>query len=132
MLTVAESLERSGKLADAGGQATSALAQNTPSAANIRRYAEIVRERRHAQLASGGTEIADSALQSRWARSAQELIDEAEARCSDRGGRGQGAAGFRQDRSAADRDGRAHRQLYSRESRATSSGSPRDSSTSTA
>src|SRR4051794_28526358 len=40
-LTVAESLERSGKLAEIGGQAyLASLALNTPSAANIRRYAE--------------------------------------------------------------------------------------------
>ncbi|HKA41181.1 MAG TPA: DnaB-like helicase N-terminal domain-containing protein, partial [Burkholderiales bacterium] len=38
VLTVAESLERSGKLADIGGQAyLGSLAANTPSAANIRR-----------------------------------------------------------------------------------------------
>src|SRR5687768_1755132 len=44
-LTVADSLERSGKLADVGGRAyLGSLALNTPSAANIRRYAEIVRE----------------------------------------------------------------------------------------
>src|ERR1700682_3412680 len=45
-LTVAESLDRNGKLNDVGGQAyIGSLALNTPSAANIRRYAEIVRER---------------------------------------------------------------------------------------
>ena len=43
-LTVAESLERSAKLEEVGGQAyLGSLAVNTPSAANIRRYAEIVR-----------------------------------------------------------------------------------------
>ena len=62
-LTVAESLERSGKLAEVGGQAyIGSLALNTPSAANIRRYAEIVRERSIMRsLAAIGTEIADSA-----------------------------------------------------------------------
>ena len=45
-LTVAESLERSGKLGEIGGHAyLASLSLNTPSAANIRRYAEIVRER---------------------------------------------------------------------------------------
>src|SRR5689334_12695489 len=39
VLTVAESLERSAKLNEAGGQAyLGSLALNTPSAANIRRY----------------------------------------------------------------------------------------------
>jgi len=45
-ITVAESLESTKELEGAGGLAyIGALAQNTPSAANIRRYAEIVRER---------------------------------------------------------------------------------------
>ena len=80
-LTVAESLERSGKLADVGGQAyIGSLALNTPSAANIRRYAEIVRERAiMRQLAAIGTEIADSAYNP-LGKDARVLIDEAEAR----------------------------------------------------
>jgi replicative DNA helicase len=80
-LTVAESLELAGKLAEAGGQAyLSTLALNTPSAANIRRYAEIVRERSIMRsLAAIGTEIADSAY-SPQGRDAAMLIDEAEAR----------------------------------------------------
>ena len=57
-LTVAESLERSAKLEEVGGQAyLGSLAVNTPSAANIRRYAEIVRERAiMRKLAEVGTE----------------------------------------------------------------------------
>src|ERR1043165_3645332 len=80
-LTVAESLERSGKLGEVGGQAyIGALAINTPSAANIRRYAEIVRERSIMRnLATIGTEIADSAY-SPLGRDASILIDEAEAK----------------------------------------------------
>jgi replicative DNA helicase len=80
-LTVAESLERSGKLAEAGGQAyIGTLALSTPSAANIRRYAEIVRERAIMRsLAVIGTEIADSAY-SPQGRDASTLIDEAEAK----------------------------------------------------
>ena len=63
VLTVAESLERSAKLEEAGGQAyLGSLALNTPSAANIRRYGEIVRERSiMRQLVAVGTDIADSA-----------------------------------------------------------------------
>lgn len=46
VITVFESLDSSGKAEDVGGLAyLNALAQNTPSAANIRRYAEIVRDR---------------------------------------------------------------------------------------
>ena len=80
-LTVAESLDRSGKLAEVGGQAyVGSLALNTPSAANIRRYAEIVRERSvMRQLAAIGTEIADSAY-SPLGKDASLLIDEAEAK----------------------------------------------------
>ncbi|MCC7484913.1 MAG: replicative DNA helicase [Burkholderiales bacterium] len=81
VLTLAESLERSGKLADAGGQAyLGALAANTPGAANIRRYAEIVRERAiMRRLASVGTEIADAAF-SPMGRTASQMLDEAEGR----------------------------------------------------
>jgi replicative DNA helicase len=80
-LTVAETLERSGKLAEVGGQAyIGSLALNTPSAANIRRYGEIVRERSVMRsLATIGTEIADSAY-SPMGKDASLLIDEAEAR----------------------------------------------------
>ncbi|RPJ48170.1 MAG: replicative DNA helicase [Betaproteobacteria bacterium] len=80
-LTVADSLERSGKLAEVGGQAyIGSLALNTPSAANIRRYGEIVRERSILRnLAAVGTAIADSAY-SAHGKDALVLIDEAEAK----------------------------------------------------
>ena len=80
-LTVAESLERSGKLAEMGGHTyLGSLALNTPSAANIRRYAEIVRERSLMRnLAAVGTEIADSAY-SPSGRDAKALVDEAESK----------------------------------------------------
>ena len=53
---------------------------NTPSAANIRRYAEIVRERAiMRQLAQAGSEIADAAFNPQG-REAKDLIDEAEAK----------------------------------------------------
>ncbi len=78
-LTVAESLERSAKLEEIGGQAyLGSLAVNTPSAANIRRYAEIVRERAiMRRLAEVGTEIVDSVF-SPLGRSAKDLLDSAE------------------------------------------------------
>jgi replicative DNA helicase len=80
-LTVAESLERSGKLVDTGGHAyLGSLAANTPSAANIRRYAEIVRERAIMRsLAAVGTEIADAAF-SPMGKTAAQMLDEAEGR----------------------------------------------------
>src|SRR5690348_6016565 len=78
-LTVSASLEGSGKLAEIGGSAyLGQLVSTTPSAANIRRYAEIVRERSVMRnLAAIGTQIADSAY-SRHGKEASVLIDEAE------------------------------------------------------
>jgi replicative DNA helicase len=81
VITVAESLEASGSGCDTGGLAyLGELAANTPSAANIRRYAEIVRERAVLrQLVTAGDEIADSALNP-MGREAKTLLDEAEAK----------------------------------------------------
>ena len=81
VVTVAESLENAGELSTVGGLAyLAALAQNTPSAANIRRYAEIVRDRAIMRsLVEVGTAIADSAYNP-GGRSASDLLDEAEAR----------------------------------------------------
>jgi replicative DNA helicase len=93
VITVAESLERSAELADAGGiPYIGALAKNTPSAANIRRYAEIVRERSvMRKLVEVGTAIADSAY-SPAGRDARQLLDEAETKVfeiAEQGARGQ-------------------------------------------
>ena len=79
VITVFESLTSAAKAEDAGGITyLNALAQNTPSAANIRRYAEIVRERSiMRQLAEVGTEIARSAYNPQG-RDAGQLLDEAE------------------------------------------------------
>ena len=79
VITVQESLERNEELEAAGGfNYLITLAQNTPSAANIRRYAEIVRERSIIrQLAEIGTEIARKAYNPQG-KSAEQLLDEAE------------------------------------------------------
>ncbi len=81
IVTVAESLENTAELSSIGGIAyLGALAQNTPTAANIRRYAEIVRERAvMRQLVSVGSDIAESAYNPNG-RDAQQLLDEAEAK----------------------------------------------------
>ncbi|MBI2311026.1 MAG: replicative DNA helicase [Betaproteobacteria bacterium] len=81
VITVVEALERSGELQNVGGLAyVGSLAQNTPSAANIRRYAEIVRERSvMRKLAQVGGEIAESAFNP-LGRNATELVDEAESK----------------------------------------------------
>jgi replicative DNA helicase len=92
VITVSESLESTRELDGVGGLAyLGALAQNTPSAANIRRYAEIVRERAiMRKLAEVGTEIADSAYNP-MGKEAPQLLDEAESRVfaiSEEGARG--------------------------------------------
>ena len=81
IVTVAESLESTAELTTVGGIAyLGALAQNTPTAANIRRYAEIVRERSvMRKLVIVGSDIADSAYNPNG-RDAQQLLDEAEAK----------------------------------------------------
>ena len=80
-VTVAERLDRSGQLESSGGLAYLAeLAENTPSAANIVAYAEIVRERAVLRdLIRISTEIAESAFRPQG-RGALELLDDAE-RC---------------------------------------------------
>ncbi len=79
VITVQEELEKHDELKEIGGLSYLAtLAQQTPSSANIRRYAEIVRERSiMRQLAQVGTEIAESAYNPQG-REASQLLDEAE------------------------------------------------------
>jgi replicative DNA helicase len=81
VVTVAEALDAAGETEHTGGLAyLGELAQNTPSAANIKRYAEIVRERAILrQLVTAGDEIAASALNP-LGREPKELLDEAEAK----------------------------------------------------
>ncbi len=80
-ITVAESLESNSELEKAGGLSyIGSLAQNVPTAANIRRYAEIVRERSiMRKLVEVGSDIATSAYNPAG-RSAGQLLDEAESR----------------------------------------------------
>ena len=81
VITVSEALENSAELGNVGGLAyLAALAQNTPSASNIKRYAEIVRDRGvMRKLAEVGTVIADSAYNP-LGRNAGQLLDEAESK----------------------------------------------------
>ncbi|MDO5687245.1 MAG: replicative DNA helicase [Neisseria sp.] len=79
VITVQEELQRLEKIDEVGGLPyLISLAQNTPSAANIRRYAEIVRERSiMRRLAEVGTEIARMAYHPEG-KNANELLDTAE------------------------------------------------------
>ncbi|MCB1703004.1 MAG: replicative DNA helicase [Pseudomonadales bacterium] len=79
VITVADKLEARGELASAGGLPYLAeLAQNTPSASNIRAYAEVVSERASLRkLIEAAQAIAESGF-SPEGRTSDELIDEAE------------------------------------------------------
>ena len=81
VITVNESLVSAGKAEDAGGLAyLNALAHNTPSAANIRRYGEIVRERAMLRkLVSIADEISSAAMNPQG-KEARQLLDEAESK----------------------------------------------------
>ena len=81
IITVGESLEKSDELKNVGGIAyLGMLAENTPTAANIRGYAQIIRERSIMRsLALVGSDIAASAYLPQG-RDAQQLLDESEAK----------------------------------------------------
>jgi len=81
VVTLAEALSSTQKLDYVGGLAyLGALVQNVPTAANIRHYAQIVRERSILrQLAATAGEIADTAYNP-LGKSAKAVLDEAEAK----------------------------------------------------
>jgi replicative DNA helicase len=89
-LTVSEHLDRQNELAAAGGLAyLSQLVRDVPSAANVRAYARIVRERSMLrQLIGIGNAIAASAYDDEG-RTVDELVDLAEQRVFDIADRGQ-------------------------------------------
>lgn len=93
VITVYEQLQVVGKAEEVGGLAyLNALAQNTPSAANIRRYAEIVRDRGVLrQLVTIADEISAGAFNPQG-RDVRQLLDEAESKVfaiAEEGARGQ-------------------------------------------
>ncbi|WP_025739122.1 replicative DNA helicase [Salinivibrio socompensis] len=81
LITLSEHLEKSGHLDDVGGFAYLAeLAKNTPSAANIVAYADIVRERAMVRNLIGvANEIADAGYDTQG-RSSEDLLDMAESK----------------------------------------------------
>ncbi|MFL3655166.1 MAG: replicative DNA helicase [Halioglobus sp.] len=81
VITVADKLQARDELDAAGGLTYLAeLAQNTPSASNIRAYAQVVRERASLRkLIEAAQEIAESGFNPEG-RKSDELIDEAERR----------------------------------------------------
>jgi replicative DNA helicase len=81
VITVFEQLQSHGKADDCGGLAyLNALAQSVPSAANMRRYAEIVRERSILRkLIAASDEIATTAFNPQG-RAVSGILDEAESK----------------------------------------------------
>jgi replicative DNA helicase len=81
VITVFEALSMLGKADDVGGlQYLNAMAQNTPSAANIRRYAEIVRDRGILRkLITVADEISGNAFNPQG-KEVKEMLDEAESK----------------------------------------------------
>ena len=79
VVTLSEQMDKEGLLAQVGGLAyLGELARNTPSVANIKAYAQIIRERATLrQLISISNEIADSAYIPQG-RTGEEILDEAE------------------------------------------------------
>ena len=80
VITVFEQLQALGKAEDCGGLAyLNALAQSVPSAANMRRYAEIVRERAILRkLIAASDEIATTAFNTQG-RPVTQILDEDES-----------------------------------------------------
>ena len=96
VITVYEALSSNGKAEEVGGLTyLNALAQNTPSAANIRRYAEIVRDRGVLRkLITVSDEISGQAFNPQG-KEVKQLLDEAESKIfaiAEEGARG--AQGF--------------------------------------
>jgi replicative DNA helicase len=81
VITVFDSLTSAAKAEDAGGITyLNALAQNTPSAANIRRYAEIVRDRGVLRkLITVSDEITSAAFNPQG-KEVKQMLDEAESK----------------------------------------------------
>ena len=79
VVTLSEQLDKEGHLSQVGGLAyLGELAKNTPSVANIKAYAQIIRERATLrQLIGISNEIADSAYAPQG-RTGEEILDEAE------------------------------------------------------
>ncbi|RZJ82718.1 MAG: replicative DNA helicase, partial [Massilia sp.] len=93
VITVYEACNNLGKAEDVGGlQYLNAMAQNTPSAANIRRYAEIVRDRGILRkLITVADEISGNAFNPQG-KEVKQMLDEAESKIfaiAETGSRGQ-------------------------------------------
>ena len=126
VITVYENLSLLGKADDVGGLAyLNAMAQNTPSAANIRRYAEIVRDRSILrQLITVADEISGNAF-SPQGKEVKQMLDEAESKIfaiAEQGARG--AAGWLPVQPLLTQVVERIDELYSRENQSEITGVP--------
>ncbi len=126
VITVFESLKSGNKADDIGGlEYLNALAQNVPSAANIRRYAELVRDRGILRKLIGVTEEISSAAFNTQGKPVSEVLDEAEAKVfsiAEEGSRG--TQGFADIQSLLTQAVERIDELYSREGNSEVTGIP--------
>ena len=126
VVTVAESIDASEDRERTGGAAyLGALSRNTPSALNIRRYAELVRERSvQRRLAQVATEIAENAL-GPSGKDVRQLLDEAESRIMEVGEAGtRSSQGFKDIKQELARVFERLDELYHSENRSGITGIP--------
>jgi len=126
VITVYEALSVSGKAEEVGGLAyLNALAQNTPSAANIRRYAEIVRDRGVLRkLITVSDEISGHAFNPQG-KEVKQILDEAESKIfaiAEEGARG--AQGFQEIQPLLTQVVERIDELYNRDSASDITGVP--------
>src|SRR6202162_4585914 len=126
VITVFEALTNSGKAEEVGGLSyRNALAQNTPSAANIRRYAEIVRDRGVLRkLITVSDEISGQAF-SPQGKEVKQMLDEAESKIfaiAEEGARG--SQGFQQIQPLLTQVVERIDELYNRDSNSDITGVP--------
>jgi replicative DNA helicase len=126
VITVFESLKSVNKADEVGGlEYLNALAQNVPSAANIRRYAELVRDRGILRKLIGVTEEISSAAFNTQGKPVSEVLDEAEAKVfsiAEEGSRG--TQGFADIQSLLTQAVERIDELYSREGNSEVTGIP--------
>ena len=126
VITVFESLKSGNKADDIGGlEYLNALAQNVPSAANIRRYAELVRDRGILRKLIGVTEEISSAAFNTQGKPVSEVLDEAEAKVfsiAEEGSRG--TQGFADIQSLLTQAVERIDELYSRDGHSEVTGIP--------
>jgi replicative DNA helicase len=126
VITVFESLKSVNKADDIGGlEYLNALAQNVPSAANIRRYAELVRDRGILRKLIGVSEEISSAAFNTQGKPVSEILDDAEAKVfsiAEEGSRG--TQGFADIQSLLTQAVERIDELYSREGNSEVTGIP--------